>query len=161
MGRKGPLFIADNVSIIGDVRMGNNVNIWYGAVLRADLNYIEIGDNTNIQDNAVLHVERDLPTIVGSNVTVGHGAIIHGANISSNVLIGMGAIILNNSRIGKGCVIGAGALVKENEKSPPFSLVVGIPGKVKKKLDESILQTIKISVEEYIELARKRIEKDY
>lgn len=161
MGRKGPLFIADNVSIIGDVRMGNNVNIWYGAVLRADLNYIEIGDNTNIQDNAVLHVERDLPTIVGSNVTVGHGAIIHGANISSNVLIGMGAIILNNSRIGEGCVIGAGALVKENEKIPPFSLVVGIPGKVKKKLDESILQTIKISVEEYIELARKRIEKDY
>jgi carbonic anhydrase/acetyltransferase-like protein (isoleucine patch superfamily) len=161
MGRKGPLFIADNVSIIGDVRMGNNVNIWYGAVLRADLNYIEIGDNTNIQDNAVLHVERDLPTIVGSNVTVGHGAIIHGANISSNVLIGMGAIILNNSRIGEGCVIGAGALVKENEKIPPFSLVVGIPGKVKKKLDESILQTIKISVEEYIELARKRIEEDY
>jgi carbonic anhydrase/acetyltransferase-like protein (isoleucine patch superfamily) len=161
MGRKGPLFIADNVSIIGDVRMGNNVNIWYGAVLRADLNYIEIGDNTNIQDNAVLHVERDLPTIVGSNVTVGHGAIIHGANISSNVLIGMGAIILNNSRIGEGCVIGAGALVKENEKIPPFSLVVGIPGKVKKKLDESILQTIKISVEEYIELARKRIEEGY
>lgn len=134
MGGKGPLFIADNVSIIGDVCMGNNVNIWYGAVLRADLNYIEIGDNTNIQDNAVLHVERDLPIIVGSNVTVGHGVIIHGANISSNVLIGMGAIILNNSRIGEGCVIGAGALIKENEKIPPFSLVVGIPGKLRRNL---------------------------
>jgi len=112
MGGKGPLFIADNVSIIGDVRMGNNVNIWYGAVLRADLNYIEIGDNTNIQDNTVLHVERDLPTIVGSNVTVGHGVIIHGANISSNVLIGMGTIILNNSTIGEGCIIGAVLLSK-------------------------------------------------
>lgn len=155
--KDGPLFIADNVSIIGDVRLGCDVNIWYGVVLRADITYIEVGDNTNIQDNAVVHVDHNLPAIIGPNVTIGHGVIIHGARISSNVLIGMGAIILNGVEIGEGSIIGAGTLVKENEKIPPFSLVVGVPGKVKRKLDESIMDTIKTSVEEYKELAKKRL----
>ncbi|MCK4420707.1 gamma carbonic anhydrase family protein [candidate division WOR-3 bacterium] len=153
-------FIADNVSIIGDVRLGKNVNIWYGAVLRGDISYIEVGDCTNIQDNAVVHVDYDQPAIIGSNVTVGHSAIIHGARISSNVLIGMGAIILNDAEIGEGSIIGAGALVKENEKVPPFSLVVGVPGRVVKELDDSILKKIKESAEEYIKIAKKWIRGD-
>jgi len=128
------------------------------VVIRADLDYIEIGENTNIQDNAVVHVDPNLPTIIGSNVTVGHSAIVHGAIISSNVLIGMGAIILSGAKIGEGSVIGAGTLVKENHEIEPFSLVVGVPGRVIRKLDKSIINTIKSHAKEYIRIAKKNLE---
>jgi len=155
-----PLFLADTARIVGDVRLGKGVNIWYGAVLRGDITYISVGDNTNIQDNAVIHVDYDLPAIIGSNVTVGHGAIIHGAKISDNVLIGMGAIVLSGAEIGEGCIIGAGAVVKEREKIPPFSLVVGVPGKVVKTLPEEIIEKIKESADEYVKLAIRRRNED-
>jgi len=155
-----PLFIADSARIVGDVRIEKNVNIWYGAVLRGDVTFIKIGENTNIQDNAVIHVDHNLPSIIGANVTIGHSAIVHGARIGSFCLIGMGAIVLSGAEVGRGSIIGAGALVKENEKIPPFSLVVGVPGKILRKLDKSIIVDIKQSAEEYIELAKRRIDED-
>ncbi len=158
--KKGKIYIADNARIIGDVRIHRNVNIWYGVVIRADLDYIEIGENTNIQDNAVVHVDPNLPTIIGSNVTIGHGAIIHGATISSNVLIGMGAIILSGAKIKEGSVIGAGALIKENHEIEPFSLAVGVPDRVIRKLDKSVIDSIKSHAKEYIRIAKKNLEEE-
>uniref|UniRef100_A0A7C4YGY9 Gamma carbonic anhydrase family protein n=1 Tax=candidate division WOR-3 bacterium TaxID=2052148 RepID=A0A7C4YGY9_UNCW3 len=157
MDKNRPLFIAEGARIIGDVRLGIDVNIWFNAVLRGDITYIEIGDGTNIQDNVVVHVDYDLPTIIGSYVTVGHSAIIHGAKISSNVLIGMGSIILSGAEIGEGCIIAAGAVVKEREVIPPFSLVAGVPGKIIKTLSEDVIQKIRSSAEEYIKLAKRRL----
>lgn len=158
--KNNPLFIAEGVKIIGDIRLGEKVNIWFNAVLRGDITYIEIGDWTNIQDNCVIHVDYDLPAIIGSYVTVGHSAIIHGARISSNVLIGMGSIILSGSEIGEGSIIAAGAVVKEREKIPPFSLVAGVPGKVIKTLSEDVLEKIRKSAEEYVKLANMHIRND-
>jgi carbonic anhydrase/acetyltransferase-like protein (isoleucine patch superfamily) len=104
-----------------------------------------------------VHVDYDLPAIIGSYVTVGHSAIIHGAKISSNVLIGMGSIILSGAEIGEGCIIAAGAVVKEREVIPPFSLVAGVPGKIIKTLSEDVIQKIRSSAEEYIKLAKRRL----
>ncbi len=124
------VFVADGARVTGDVRLGDQVSIWFNAVLRGDINFIQIGDRTNIQDNCVCHLENDIPCIVGSDVTVGHNAILHGCTVEDGCLIGMGAIVLNGARIGKGSIIGAGAVVKEHMVVPPGSLVVGIPGKI-------------------------------
>lgn len=149
--------IADNAVVTGDVRLSEGVNIWHGAVLRGDITYIKVGRKTNIQDNTVVHVDYDLPTIIGNGVTIGHSAVVHGATIQSDVLIGMGAIVLSGAEVGRGSVIGAGAVVKENEKIPPFSLVVGIPGKVIRELDRKIIEEIKQSAEEYLKLAEEQL----
>ena len=124
------IFIASTATVIGDVRLGDQVSIWFNTVLRGDINFIQIGHRTNIQDNCVCHLENDIPCIVGSDVTVGHNAILHGCTVEDGCLIGMGAIVLNGARIGKGSIIGAGAVVKEHMVVPPGSLVVGIPGKI-------------------------------
>lgn len=155
MGEGSPLFIAENASIIGDVRLAEGVSIWYGAVIRADLNYIRVGKNSNIQDNTIVHVEEDLPVEVGSHVTIGHNAVIHGAEISSHVLIGMGAIILDGVKIGEGSIIGAGAVVTENSQIPPYSLVVGIPGKIIRENNKSIIDEIDSHAVEYMKIAKK------
>lgn len=149
--------IADNAVVTGDVRLSEGVNIWHGAVLRGDITYIKVGRKTNIQDNTVVHVDYDLPTIIGNGVTIGHSAVVHGATIQSDVLIGMGAIVLSGAEVSRGSVIGAGAVVKENEKIPPFSLVVGIPGKVIRELDRKIIEEIKQSAEEYLKLAEEQL----
>lgn len=153
MDEGSPLFIAKNASIIGDVTLSKGVSIWHGAVLRADINSIEIGENSNIQDNCVIHVEEDLPVEIGPNVTVGHNAVIHGAEISSYVLIGMGAIVMNEVKIGKGSIIGAGAVVTENSEIPPFSLVLGVPGKVVRENDRSVIEEIESHAIEYMNIA--------
>lgn len=150
-----PLFIADGVRLFGDIRLGKMVNIWFNSVLRGDITYIEVGDFTNIQDNVVIHVDYDLPTIIGSYVTIGHSAIIHGAKVASNVLIGMGSIILSGAEIGEGSIIAAGAVVKEREKIPSFSLVGGVPGKIIKTLPEDVIEKIKKSAYEYVNLAKR------
>ncbi len=110
------VFIAESADIIGEVKLGSNSNIWYNSTLRGDIAPVVVGDNTNIQDNSVLHVAHDLPCIVGSNVTVGHGVILHGTEVKDGCLIGMGAILLNNSVIGENSVVGAGALVTEGKE---------------------------------------------
>ena len=117
---------AKNISLIGDVTIGENVTLWYGAVLRADNGTIVIGDGSNVQDNAVLHNR----VILGKNVTVGHAAVVHGCTVGDNTLIGMGATILTGAVIGEDCIIGANALVTEKKVIPPRSLVVGVPGRI-------------------------------
>jgi len=124
------VFIAPSADVMGNVTLGENVNIWFGAVLRGDDNAITIGDNTNVQDNAVLHLDTEFPCTVGKNVTIGHKAIVHGCTIGDNTLIGMGAVILDGAVIGRNCLIGAGALVGMNKEIPDNSLVMGVPGKI-------------------------------
>ncbi len=157
-------FIAKNTEIIGDVKLGENVNIWYGTIIRADINRIEIGDNTNIQDGSVVHV--DLPgekadsgaVIIGKNVTVGHKALLHACRIGNNCLIGMGAIILSGAEIGTDCIVAAGAVVKENEIIPSGSLVAGLPAKIKGSVNPDWQEKILLSAQRYVELGRQHKE---
>jgi carbonic anhydrase/acetyltransferase-like protein (isoleucine patch superfamily) len=148
-------FIAPTASVMGQVTLGESVSIWYGAVLRADVEKITIGDRTNIQDNAVLHADFGSPTIIGNDVTVGHGAIVHGAIVGDGSLIGMRATILNNAKIGKFCIIGAHALVTEGMEIPDFSMVLGTPGKVIKQLPASYAAHLLESAAHYVEMGQR------
>ena len=124
------VYVSENAMVIGEVTLGDKVNIWFGAVIRGDMHYIKIGNRTNIQDNSVVHVTTSVsPATIGANVTVGHGAIIHGCTIENDCLIGMGAILMDDAVIGAGSLIGAGALIPPNMIIPENSLVVGSPGK--------------------------------
>ena len=124
------VFIAPTASVLGDVRFGKEVNVWFGAVLRGDMAPIIIGDTTNIQDLCVLHCDEGKDLIIGTNVTVGHRALIHCRRVGDTCLIGMGAILLAGAEVGEGCLIGAGAVVRENTKVPARSIVVGVPGRI-------------------------------
>lgn len=126
-------FIADNASIIGDVTIGKDSSVWFGAVIRGDAEKIIIGEKSNIQDNTVIHCDPRYKTVIGNSVTIGHSAIIHSAEIGDNVLIGMGAIVMNKAKIGKNSIIGAGALVTESTVIPENSVAFGSPAKVVKK----------------------------
>jgi carbonic anhydrase/acetyltransferase-like protein (isoleucine patch superfamily) len=130
------IYKADESCIIGNVEMGENVNVWYHATIRADLDKITIGTGTNIQDNVVLHVDDGYPLRIGDYVTVGHGAILHGCTVGNNTVIGMGAIVLNSAVIGENCIIGAGALITQNCRIPDCSVVLGNPGKVYRNVTE-------------------------
>ena len=134
-------YIAEGAQLVGNVIMEEYSSVWHNVVARADINTIKIGKYTNIQDNVVLHVTDTEPTIIGDYVTVGHGAILHGCLVEDHCLIGMGSIVLNGAIIGKGSIIAAGAVVKENDVIPPFSMVMGIPGKVVKTLPENTERT--------------------
>ncbi len=147
------LFMAGNATVTGDVTLGKEVGIWFGAVVRADKDRIIIGDRSNIQDNCVVHTSRGFPVTLGRDVSVGHGAILHGCTIADQVLVGMGAIVLNGARVGKGSVIGAGAVVREDADIPEGSVVVGVPGKVIKQADTAQLQKILDNAASYVELA--------
>lgn len=136
-------YIAPNATVVGNVRIGAGSSVFFGSVLRGDREPITIGDDTNIQDNCVLHEEFGHPVSVGSRVTVGHGAILHSCTIGDETLIGMGAIILNGAVIGSHCVVGAGALVTQNTVIPDGSLVYGSPARVKGQLDESAIEDIR------------------
>ncbi len=136
-------FIAESADVLGDVSVGKGSSIWYSAVARGDMSYIRIGDYTNIQDNASVHVDTNTPCLIGDYVTVGHNAIVHGCEIGNNTLIGMGSIILNGAKIGDNCIIGAGTLITEGTVIPSNSLVIGSPGKVKRQVTESEIETIK------------------
>ena len=148
------VYISETAMVIGDVTLGDEVNIWFGAVLRGDMHYIKIGNRTNIQDNSVVHVTTGVsPTNIGNGVTVGHGAIIHGCTIEDDCLIGMGAIIMDDAVIGTGSLIGAGALIPPNMIIPPNSLVVGSPGKVVREVKAVEKEMILERPQEYIDLA--------
>ena len=151
-------FIAPDATVIGNVRLGKNASVWFHATLRADINSITVGDNTNIQDNCVIHVDSDQPTTIGSNVTIGHGAIIHGCTIGNTALIGMGAVILNGAEIGDDCIVGAGALVTEGKKYPPRSLIVGSPAKNIYTISDEQMALLRKSAEEYVQNALKMAE---
>ncbi len=131
-------FIAEGGIVIGKVIIDEYSSIWHNTVVRGDVNSIKIGRYTNIQDNSVVHVADEYETLIGDFVTVGHGAIIHGCIIEDHCLIGMGAVVLNGAVIGRGSIVAAGAVVRENRIVPPFSMVVGIPGKIIKTLPENV-----------------------
>ncbi len=144
------VYLCDNVVIVGDVEIKRGASIWFGSVVRGDVNYIRIGENTNIQDNSVLHVYHDIgPLVIGNGVTVGHSVNLHGCEIGDNCLIGIGAIVLTGARIGKNSIIAAGTVVKENAVIPEGSLVAGVPGVIKKKLKQNEIDSIKESAVNY------------
>ena len=148
------VYIAETADVIGDVILKDYVNIWFGAVIRGDMHFIRIDSRSNIQDNAVVHVTTSVsPTSIGSSVTVGHGAIIHGCTIEDSCMIGMGATVMDDTVIGTGSLVGAGALVPPNMKIPPKSLVVGVPGKVVRKVTDEEFTMIINRPQEYIDLA--------
>jgi carbonic anhydrase/acetyltransferase-like protein (isoleucine patch superfamily) len=152
-----PLFVAGNATIIGDITIGNQVGIWFGAVIRGDRDRIIIGDRSNIQDNCVVHTSKGFPVIIGDDVSVGHGAILHGCMIHDRVLVGMGAIVLNGAKIGGGSIIGAGAVITEGKEIPPNSVVIGVPGKIIKQTDAIQQQHILNNAISYVDLAREYV----
>ena len=127
-------FVAETAALIGDVTVGTDSSVWYGAVIRGDSSPITVGRGVSIQDNAVLHTEPGHPLTIGDNVTIGHGAIVHCASVGSNTLIGMGAILLDGAVIGDHCIIGAGAVVKERSVVPSGTMMVGVPAKCVREL---------------------------
>jgi carbonic anhydrase/acetyltransferase-like protein (isoleucine patch superfamily) len=142
-------YVADTATVIGRVRISIGASIWFGAVLRGDNEWIEIGERTNIQDNCTLHTDPGFPLMIGSGCTVGHNAILHGCSIGKNTLIGMGAILLNGARIGDNCVVGAGALVGEREVVSDNSVVVGIPARKIRDVDQATVESNERSAEIY------------
>ncbi len=148
-------FIADTASVVGNVRIGMNASVWFGAVLRGDMCPIVIGDNTNIQDNTVIHVDWDMPAIISPNVSVGHSVVIHGAKIGSNCIIGMHSTVLSGAEIGENCIIAAGAVVMQGQKVPANSIVMGIPAQVKKQVDAKTLEHITKNWQIYCEYAKE------
>lgn len=149
-------FVEDTAVVIGDVVMGEDCSVWFNAVIRGDVNYIRIGDRTNIQDLCMLHVTHDThPLIIGNEVTVGHNVILHGCIIKDRVLVGMGAIIMDGAVIGEDSVVGAGALVVEETVVPPKSVILGSPARVLRPATGAELAWIKESAENYVKYAGK------
>jgi len=147
---EGAYWLAPNATLIGKVRLQRMASIWFGAVIRGDNEWITIGENSNVQDGAVLHTDPGLELTVGRNCTIGHKAILHGCQVGDNTLIGMGAVILNRARIGNNCLIGANALITEDKVIPDNSLVMGQPGKVMGELNEEAIQGLTRSAQSYV-----------
>ena len=145
------VYIAKSAAVLGDVRIGDHSSVWYNATVRGDINYIEIGHHSNVQDNAVLHLADDFPCIIGSYVTVGHSAIVHACTVGNEVLIGMGATILDGAVVEDQCLIGANALVTPGTKIPAGSMVMGSPGKVVRALTPEERARLKYWADKYVE----------
>lgn len=152
-------YVAEDVSVIGDVEIGENASIWYGVVLRGDVDKIVIGENTSIQDNSVAHCATGLPTVIGKNCVVGHNAIIHSCTVEEGCLIGMGAVLLDGCHIGAGSVVAAGCVVSPGKVIPPNSMVMGVPGRVVRQLTEKDTEGTKLSVQHYIHYAEQQLPK--
>ena len=149
------VFIAPTATVVGDVRLAEESSIWFGAVLRGDIEPVVIGPRSNVQDGCILHTGTGEPAIVGAGVTLGHGAIVHGCRIADNVLVGMRATLLNGVEVGENCLIGAGALVTQGTIIPPGSLVLGMPARVVRPLTPEEIESIRISAVQYVEYARR------
>jgi carbonic anhydrase/acetyltransferase-like protein (isoleucine patch superfamily) len=147
---KGSYYVADSARVIGNVILGEDTSVWFGAIIRGDNELITLEKGSNVQDGAVLHTDPGYPLTVGEHVTVGHMAMLHGCEIGANSLIGIGATVLNGAKIGKNCLIGAGALVTENKEIPDNSMVLGSPGKVVKTLSDEQTKGLKLGAEYYI-----------
>ena len=149
------VFIAPGAIVLGDVFLGENVSVWFNTVIRADRDTITIGKNTNIQDGCIIHEDPGVPVSIGEEVIVGHAAIIHGATVGNNTLIGIRATLLNHVDVGNWCIIGAHSLLVEGTRIPDYSVVMGSPGKVVKTLTEKQIEKVKDNSKSYIELAAK------
>lgn len=146
----GRYWVAPDAHVIGQVVLGEDVGIWFGAVIRGDNEPITLGARTNVQEGAMLHTDAGLPMNIGSDVTVGHHAILHGCTVGDCSLIGMGATVLNRARIGSHCIVGANALVTEGKEFPDYSLIVGAPARVARTLDPSIVEQLRRSASNYV-----------
>ncbi len=146
----GRFWIAPDAHVMGSVRLGEGVGIWFGAVLRGDNELIDVGAGTNIQEGAMLHTDMGFPMTIGANCTIGHHAILHGCTIGENSLVGMGATVLNGAKIGKNCLVGANALVTEGKEFPDNSLIVGAPAKAVRTLDEASAARLRASAAGYV-----------
>ena len=148
-------WVADSAQVIGAVTLGQDVSIWFGAVLRGDTDHMRIGRGSNIQDGSVLHADVGQPLTVGEDVTVGHQVMLHGCTIGDGSLIGIGAVVLNGARIGKHCLVGAGALVTEGKEFPDGSMIIGAPAKAVKQLTPEQIEGLRGSARGYVENARR------
>jgi carbonic anhydrase/acetyltransferase-like protein (isoleucine patch superfamily) len=148
-------FIHPLAVVIGDVTIGEHVSVWPTAVIRGDSDSITIGDDSNVQDGTVVHVDHGVPTTIGKRVAIGHRAIVHGATIEDDVLIGMGSILLNGVHVGTGSIVGAGAVVREGMKIPPNSLVLGVPGRIVRETTDAERERIRMTVQSYLDLQLK------
>lgn len=148
-------YVAEGANIIGQTYIEEDASIWFGAVLRGDINKIEIGKMSNVQDNTTIHVSSDYPVSIGNYVTIGHNCVIHGCTINDYSLIGMGSIILDGADIGEYSIVGAGSLITSNKKFPPGVLILGSPAKVIRKLTEDEKNKIKKSAQNYVDTAKK------
>lgn len=149
---------AENAVIVGKVTCGANVSVWYSAVIRGDEDIITVGENTNIQDCAVVHCDGGIPTVIGKNVTIGHGAIVHSCTVGDDTLIGMGATVLTGAVIGKNCIIGAGALVKAGTVVPDGMLAVGVPAKVIRPVSDKQKESHRKNWMEYVALSEESLD---
>lgn len=146
-------FVAPSADLIGQVRVDAEASVWFGAVIRADGDAIRLGARSNLQDNAVIHADPGFPTTIGTDVSIGHGAIVHGCTIGDRVLVGMGATIMNGAVVGEDTLIGAGTLISEGVSIPPRSLVVGAPGKVRRELTDEEVERVAGNAARYVERA--------
>jgi carbonic anhydrase/acetyltransferase-like protein (isoleucine patch superfamily) len=153
------VYIAPGARIIGDVTIGEQSSVWFNAVLRGDTEAIRVGRRTNIQDNCVLHADPGFPCTLGDGVTVGHAAVVHGAIVGDNVVVGMHAVVMNGAQVGADSIIAVGAVVTEGTIIPPGSLVMGLPGKVKRQLTPEEIERNRASAAHYVENARRFAER--
>lgn len=148
------IYVAPTAVLVGDASVAEGGSVWYGAVLRGDFDAVVVGVDSNVQDNAVLHVDRGMPCVIGDHVTVGHSAVVHGSTVEDDCLIGMNATINSGARIGRGTLIAAGAVIRENAVIPEGSVVAGVPGKVLRKIDDVLARRIELSWKIYRDLAK-------
>lgn len=158
MRRIGRAFIADSARVLGDVELGEDVSLWYGAVARGDVGPIRIGDRCNVQDNVVIHCDEAVPNLIGCDVTMGHGAIVHGAEVGDGSLVGIGARLLAGTRIGKRCIVAAGAVVPPDLVVPDDMVVMGIPGRVVRTTTGEERRYMADVPPRYVRLARLHVE---
>ncbi len=148
-------WVADSAQVMGAVELGDNASVWFGVVIRGDTETIRIGRNSNIQDGSVLHADLGVPLVIGDNVTVGHQVMLHGCTIGDGALIGIQAVVLNNAKIGRNCIVGAGSVVTEGKEFPDNSLIVGAPAKVVRTLDEAGVAKLAHLAPHYVENAKR------
>ena len=149
------IVICPGAQVTGDVELGDDVSIWHGAVIRADTDSIRIGNNSNVQDNCVIHCTAGFPVEIGDNVSIGHGAVVHGCILEDNVLIGMNATVLNGARISKNSIVGAGAVVSEGKEFPQGSLILGVPAKAVKQITPQQIEMIQNNADNYVKLSKQ------
>jgi carbonic anhydrase/acetyltransferase-like protein (isoleucine patch superfamily) len=154
----GNYFVARNATIVGDVRIGELCSFWFNAVVRGDVAPVTLGRRVNVQDNCVIHCDTDVPNVIEDDVTIGHGAIVHGELVGKGSLIGMGSTLLSRTKVGRGCLIGAGAVVPPGLEVPDNMVVIGVPGKIVRPVNEEDRRYMNWLTEHYVELAQKHVD---